>query len=123
MKMNRRKFLAAASTTVGAATLFEPFAPAQTIGSVEGLELENIYPKAQDGGNSTAIYYRAKGKSPKVAIILMHPRVDFSRWYLSGFLGKAGYGMLGCASRYLNNDTDCLTENVLLDIAAGIKHI
>ena len=121
--MNRRNFLAAASTTIGAATLFEPFVSSQTVGSVEGLELDNIYLKAQDGGNSTGIYYRAKGKKPKTAIILMHPRVDFTRWYLSSYLGKAGYGMLGCASRYVNNDTDCLTERVLLDIAAGIKHI
>ncbi len=121
--MNRRRFLATASTGIGAATWFEPFAPAQTVGSVEGLELDNIYPKAEDGATSTAIFYRAKGTNPKAAIILMHPRADFTRWQLSGYLGKAGIGMLGCASRYVNNDTDCLTENVLLDIAAGIQQI
>ena len=121
--MNRRRFLATASTGIGAATWFEPFAPAQTVGSVEGLELDNIYPKAEDGATSTAIFYRAKGTNPKAAIILMHPRADFTRWQLSGYLGKSGIGMLGCASRYINNDTDCLTENVLLDIAAGIQQI
>jgi hypothetical protein len=64
--------------------------------------------------------YRPARSDPDVAILAMHPRVDFSRHYLAPKLVAAGYAFLGTASRYLNNDADALHERLLLDVAGAI---
>jgi hypothetical protein len=54
------------------------------------------------------------------AVMLMHPRADFSHHYcVPGFV-EAGYAVMGVNSRWLNNDATLLHEVVLLDVAAGM---
>ena len=69
---------------------------------------------------SPGVLYLPPRRDPDVALLAMHPRVDFSRHYLVPHLVDAGYAFLGAPTRYLNNDTDALHERLLVDVAASV---
>jgi hypothetical protein len=87
-------------------------------------EAEAVQLVAEDGVPSPAMYYWRRGTTPQTALHLMHPRGDFSRHYTVPGLLQAGYGVLCQNSRYgVNNDVFTVHELLLLDVAAGVRHV
>jgi hypothetical protein len=71
----------------------------------------------------TGILHLPARRDPDVAVVAMHPRVDFARHYLVPALTGAGYAFLGCPTRHLNNDADALHERLLLDVAGAMAFL
>ncbi|MFN8618660.1 MAG: hypothetical protein U0837_16350 [Dehalococcoidia bacterium] len=82
-----------------------------------------VYLDATDTAQSFGILYRPANHDPKTCFYLMHPRGEFTRHYVVPPLTARGYAVFGQNSRYINNDTDMVHERLLLDIAAGMRHL
>lgn len=87
--------------------------------TVESLDL-----RADDFRRFRGLYWTpASNTRPRVAVVCMHPRVDFTHHYTFPRLVAAGVGCLGANTRNPNNDVDTVHEEIILDVAACVKFL
>lgn len=84
--------------------------------------LESVDLRADDFRRFRALYWTPPGvPRPRVAVVCMHPRVDFTHHYCIPRLVAAGVGVLGANTRNPNNDLTTIHEEIILDVAAAVK--
>lgn len=90
----------------------------------EGTTCTPVYLQAFDMRGLHGLFYQPpEARREKVGVLVMHPRADFTRHYcIPGFV-DAGISVLGLQTRCINNDTTAIHEDLILDVAAGVKHL
>lgn len=87
--------------------------------------VEPVHLRAEDFRHAQGLFYAPKdtAKRKRVAVLVMHPRADFSRHYAIPGLVARGISVLGLATRCLNNDITAIHEELLLDVASGVAYL
>ncbi|MBC3191274.1 alpha/beta hydrolase [Pseudonocardia sp. C8] len=92
-----------------------------TLPAGTGIHLQTVV--TVDGNAAKGTLYTPPGREPRetTVVVLMHPRVDFSRHYLIPALVGAGDAVYVQQSRDAGNDLRLVHEQALLDLGAGLE--
>jgi pimeloyl-ACP methyl ester carboxylesterase len=77
---------------------------------------------AEDRGQLDGALYEPAARG-RTALVLMHPTVSFHHHYALIPLAERGFTALGLDSRFAGSDAALIMEHVVLDLAAGIRHL
>lgn len=85
-------------------------------------DVEALVLRAADFRELDALLWKPEGETG-VAVVAMHPRVDFTRHYCFPALLEAGVTCLGANTRHPNNDIDTVHEEIALDVGACVAEL
>lgn len=86
--------------------------------------VESLVLRAHDLRQLRALYWTSTARpAPKVGVVIMHPRVDFTQHYAIPRLVAAGFGVLAAQTRHAGNDTMAEHEEMVLDVGACVRHL
>lgn len=89
----------------------------------QDLRQEIVVLKAEDGGSAKGAGYVRPDVKPTTAILTMHPEGDNTTDFRLKAFAKAGFVGFGIAGRYAGDDVHLIHEELMLDIAAGIRYV
>lgn len=79
--------------------------------------------EAEDGRRQWALFYSDGTPNPSTGVMIMHPRGDSRRNWRLPYFARAGIVGLGMASRHERAEEDERYEDILLDLAAGVRYL
>ncbi len=90
----------------------------------QGTQREPVYLQAQDMRETAGVFYTPdQVNAQNIAVLVMHPKVDFTRHYCIPAFLRAGIAVLGMTTRCLHNDATAIHEDLLLDVAAAMAFL
>ena len=86
--------------------------------------VESLVLRAHDLRQLRALYWTNPTRAaPRVGVVVIHPRVDFTHHYAIPRLLDAGFGVLAANTRHAGNDTMAEHEEMVLDVGACVHHL
>jgi hypothetical protein len=87
---------------------------------------ESVVLRTHDLRQMRALYWTSErpehlASTPKIGVVIIHPRVDFHHHYAVPRLVDAGFAVLAASSRHVGNDTMAEHEELVLDVAACVR--
>jgi hypothetical protein len=86
--------------------------------------VESLVLRTEDLRQIRGLYWSKKESAkPKVGVVIMHPRVDFTHHYAIPRLVDAGFGVVAANTRWFGNETMAEHEDMVTDLAACVRHL
>ena len=87
--------------------------------------VESLVIRTEDLRQIRGLYWSSKatGTKPRVGVVIMHPRVDFTHHYAIPRLVQAGFGVVTANTRWFGNETMAEHEDMINDVAACVTHL
>ena len=90
----------------------------------EHAHVESLVLRAHDLRQLRALYWTSTAHpAPKIGVVVIHPRVDFTQHYAIPRLVNAGFAVLAAQTRHAGNDTMAEHEEMILDVGACVRHL